>query len=415
MTEYAFTKDQARTMLIAAQGFSSPPPQVGHNEVADCIRRMGILQIDTINVVARSPYLVLWSRLGDYKPKLLEDLLEMGKLFEYWSHEACFIPIEDFPYYRRLMLEKRKHPRRFEWLDDNQAAATAMLEHVRANGPAKSSDFDRTDGRKGNWWDWKSEKHALDFLHTAGDLMILRRDRFQRIYELRERVLPDWNDSAAPPYEEVLRYLVLKTVDSLGIASEGWCADYFRILKKEATRHLKQLTADGLLLPALIEGFSEPAYISTENKLLADKVLQGLELSTATLLSPFDPVVWHRKRALELFDFDYRIECYVPAPKRKYGYFVLPILIGSAIVGRLDAKAHRKEKIFEVKELFLEPGVKPDDSLIRQIGLAIQKCAIWHGASTVTVTKGPTVKLAKQIQSAAKISKRRTQDLKAPN
>jgi uncharacterized protein YcaQ len=400
---YTFSKDQARTMLLAAQGFAESPQPIGHDEVEQAIRRMGVLQIDTISVVARSPYFVLWSRLGQYDPKLLEDLLESARLFEYWSHEACFIPIDDFAYYRRLMIEAKQHPKRFDWLANNSEAAAAMLEHVRKKGPTRSSDFERTDGEKGSWWNWKDEKIALDFLHTAGELMILKRDKFQRIYELRERVLPHWQDLMAPSYEEVLRYLLEKTVRCLGVACTSWCGDYFRLPKKDFRAQLEWLATEGRLLPATIEGVAEPAFLCADQTELADRVLAGLDMPYANLLSPFDPIVWDRKRAFELFDFDYGIECYVPEPKRKFGYFVLPILVGNIIVGRLDAKAHRKDKIFEVKELFLEPGVQVDESLLFQIGGAIRRCAVWHKTPTVVVTKARTAKLAKQIQSAAKV------------
>lgn len=404
MSDLFFTRDQARTMLLAAQGFGDAPKDaITQLDVRECVRRMGVLQIDTIHIVARSPYLVLWSRLGGYDPALLEHLLRDGEVFEYWSHEACFIPIEDYPYYRRFMLESRKHTSRFEWLNLNREAADQMLQHVRDNGETRSSDFERTDGKRGNWWDWKHEKKALDFLHTAGELMISRRDKFHRIYDLRERVLPDWQDSSAPSYEDVMKKLVQKTVGCLGVAASGWCADYFRLPKKEVVAHLAQLTAEGLLHQATIEGIEMPAFVTTESLGLVSQILSGqIKIYGATLLSPFDPVVWDRKRALELFAFDYRIECYVPEPKRKFGYFVLPILVGNRLVGRLDAKAHRKDKVLEIKAIFLEAGVEATPDLVEEIGAAIRRFASWHHSPTVKVSQADRPKLAKQIEAAAK-------------
>jgi uncharacterized protein len=407
MMQIQFNKDQARTMLLAAQGFAEPiVPEVSMDDVQNCIRRMGVLQIDTIHVVARSPYFVLWSRLGTYRPELLEDLLVEKKIFEYWSHEACFIPAEDYAYYRRFMLDGSKKGWWFRLIPDNREKADAMLQYIRENGPTRSSDFERTNGQKGGWWNWKDEKVMLDGLFTVGELMIDRRERFQRVYDLRERVVPHWQDSAAPSYEEVLAALVEKSVCCLGVACATWCADYFRLPKKEVLGQIARLAEKGVLVSAQIEGLSQPAYVSASQLGLALQVLEGnVSLQPSSLLSPFDPAVWDRKRALELFDFDYRIECYVPEPKRKYGYFVLPILVGNRLVGRLDAKAHRKEKVFEVKELYLEQGMEVTDEIVGLIGQAIKRCALWHKTPTVKVSHADKTKLARSVQAAAKAYK----------
>jgi uncharacterized protein YcaQ len=180
--------------------------------------------------------------------------------------------------------------------------------------------------------------------------------------------------------------------------------------KKEVAKALEFLAVDGHLFEAEIEGLTDRAFVASEQ--LAKSVLGGVQFLGVSLLSPFDPVVWDRVRALELFDFDYRIECYMPEAKRRYGYFSLPILVGSAIVGRLDAKAHRKDKVFEVKNLVLEPGVKPDAALVASIARTLKQCAIWHGTPQVTVTKANTVRLASSIESAAKRVRFRKDDVR---
>src|SRR5262245_36218291 len=383
------SSDAARALLLAAQGLNRRPTRAaGKADVLDTIRRMGVLQIDTIHVVARSPYLVLWSRLGDYQPRWLEELLAEGALFEYWAHEACFLPIEDYPLFRHRMLDAAnlgwKYAR--EWAAQNREALDRVLAYVREHGEVRSADFERTDGSDGKWWGWKTEKRALETLFTSGELMIARRQNFQRVYDLRQRIMPDWDDAALPSLDEMRRILALKAVRALGVTSARWVGDYFRTRKLETTAVVKALADEGALLRVQVAGWSEEAYIHPDNVALAEKAADGkLRPKLTTLLSPFDPLVWDRARALALFGFDYRIECYTPAPKRRYGYFTLPILRRGALVGRLDAKAHRKEGRFEIKALHLEPGVPLADDLIADIAGALRECAAWHKTPTVDV------------------------------
>jgi uncharacterized protein len=399
------TQDAARALMLATQGLLAPPRRrAAKGDVLATIRRMGALQIDTIQVVARSPYLVLWSRLGAYQTRWLDELLAEGALFEYWSHEACFLPIEDYPLYRRLMLDRlgRTWWDVNSWIEAHQGDVDRVLERIRTGGEARSSDFERTDGKKGSWWDWKVEKQALEMLYTLGDLMIARRENFQRIYDLRERVLPTWDDARTPSLDEARRALALHTVRALGVTPPRWLADYFRLRRINSARMLEQLAAEGELLPAEVEGWKEPAYIHPENRVLAEQAASGaLRPTLTTLLSPFDPLVWDRRRALELFGFDYRIECYTPAPKRRYGYFTLPILRRGQLIGRLDPKAHRKERVFEVKALYLEPGVRVTAGLARDLGAALRACAAWHGTPQVVVRSADPPALIEALSTSA--------------
>jgi uncharacterized protein YcaQ len=366
---------------------------------------MGVLQIDTIHVVARSPYVVLWSRLGAYPQEWLTDLLAEGALFEYWAHEACFLPIESFPLFRRQMLDaastglKWKYSQ--EWAAHNGEALDRVLARVREHGPVRSSDFERTDGQAGGWWEWKPEKRALETLFTAGELMIARRHNFQRIYDLRERVLPDWDDARVPPIDEIRRALALQAVRALGITSARWVADYFRTSQRDTAPLLPALASEGQLIEAAVEGWDAPAYIHPDNLALAEQAAAGaLVPELTTLLSPFDPLVWDRARALAMFGFDYRIECYTPAPKRRYGYFTLPILRRGQLIGRLDPKAHRKEGRFEVKALHLEPGVPITGELVDDLAGALREFADWHATPAVELRMSDPPKLAAQVQRA---------------
>jgi uncharacterized protein len=394
----------AQALMVAAQGLHRRPDHAASKaDLLAAIRRMGVLQIDTIHVVARSPYLVLWSRLGAFPQEWLTDLLAEGALFEYWAHEACFVPIESYPLFRHRMLGASEMGWKYarEWAAQNREALDRVLAHVRANGEVRSSDFERTDGQAGGWWEWKPEKRALETLFTSGELMIARRHNFQRIYDLRERIMPDWDDARMPPIELVRRTLVLEAVRALGITSARWVADYFRTSQRDTAPLLPALAAEGALLEVAAEGWPSPAYIHPDNLALAETAQAGMLVpELTTLLSPFDPLVWDRARALAMFGFDYRIECYTPAPKRRYGYFTLPILRRGQLIGRLDPKAHRKEGRLEIKALHLEPGVPVTSALVADIAGTLREFADWHATPTVEVRLSDPPKLAAQVQRA---------------
>jgi uncharacterized protein YcaQ len=373
------TISQVRLVQLAAQGLLLPPAQpAAKADVLAAIQRMGVLQIDTISVVARSPYLVLFSRLGTYDPAWLEELLAEGAIFENWAHAACFIPIEDFPLIRRTMLEQSHSSYFGNWAERNKPTLDHVLDSVRQNGSMRSADF-ASEKSPGGWWNWKSEKIALEYWLMRGDLMVARRDKFQRVYDLRERILPNWDDARAPSVREMQREFVRKSVRAMGIARRQWVWDYYRLKKKLAVEIVDELVSEGSLYQVAVEGWQEPALFAPEDEPLLHQAAAGeLTASHTTLLSPFDPLTWDRERARQLFGFDFTIQAYTPAAKRQYGYFPLPILHHGALVGRVDAKAHRKEGIFEVKGLFLEETSVPSVELASALAAAIRSCASWH-------------------------------------
>lgn len=378
----------ARALILQAQGLlHAPNSQATKETVLAAIQNLGVLQIDTINIVARSPYLSLFSRMGDYDPAWLDALLAEGKLFEYWAHAASFLPMEQYSYHRRLMLEKLRWHRYQAWYLDHQADSDAVFAHVKANGSVKSADFERKDGKKGTWWDWKIEKDALEYWFAAGELMITRREKFQRVYDLREQVLPTWEDTLAPSLDESICYLVLKTVQALGLSRPVWVADYFRLPKNMVKAALKQLLESGALQEVKVESWEEPALLPAETAAQINSNPAELEATYTTLLSPFDSLIWDRQRTRQIFGFNFSIECYLPAAKRKYGYYLLPVLYHGALVARLDAKAHRKAGMFEVKALYWEPGINIEDQMLSEVGRAIQACANWHRTPQVIVQK----------------------------
>jgi uncharacterized protein YcaQ len=406
MSELTLSLGAARALHLAAQGMLQPRrAHACKDDVLAAIRRMGVLQIDTISVVARSPYLVLWSRLGDYDPAWLEQLLAEGKLFEYWAHEACFIPVEDYGLYRHRMLDT--DPLGWKsgasWMRGHAEQVERVLEHIRSNGPTRAADFERVDGKGGGWWEWKPEKRSLEALFTAGKLMVARRQNFHRVYDLAERVLerglPGWDDSSAPSMDEVRREFALRAVKALGLAKAAWIPDYHRTRPPHLAA--QALADEGLLLRARVEGWKEPVFVHPEHAGLLAAAAEGrLNPTVTALLSPFDPIVWDRRRALELFGFDYRLECYTPAAKRRYGYFTLPVLRRGQLVGRIDAKAHRAAGVFELKSVALEPAVRSSERLLRDIAAAVLRCARWHGCPVVELTRTEPETVAPPLRAA---------------
>lgn len=405
---------QARNLHLEAQGLlRRPRAKSKRGDLMDAIERMQLLQIDTIHVVARSPYLVLFSRLGNYPADWLGQALERGDIFECWSHEACFVPTTAFALHRA---HQDCGGRASHWASKNAARTQsaqrkgmdAVLDRIREQGPVKASDFEATHRVKTGWWGWKDEKRWLEALFERGELMIARRERFQRVYDLSERVMARMGveaESMKNDEAEVSRTLLLNAVKALGITQARWIADYYRTKPRHKDADLDGLVDSGAVIRVEVRGWENPAYVHHEHAGLLQRAVSGkLRATHTTLLSPFDPLVWDRERASTMFGFDYRIECYVPEPKRHYGYFVLPILDRGTIVGRLDAKAHRADGQFEVKSVHLEPGIEADAKRIDAIANAIRACVDWHGTPEVVVRRSDPRSLAaalrKVLQSA---------------
>lgn len=382
--------------MLATLGLLTPPRRkAGKADVLACIRQIHNLQIDTISVVARAHQHILWSRLGSYQTNWLEELHAEGQLFEYFSHAVCLLPIEDYPLFRALMREKFVGWDNIrDWGHKNADILDQILDHIHQNGAVRSSDFESKESR-GAWWDWKVEKVALEHLYYRGDLMIARRESFQRVYDLRERVLPTWNDAQTPEYPVAVRELIRKAIKALGVANNTWAANYFYIKNAETAAAIEQLLAEGAIFPVSVEGLKGgPFFAHVENDYLLEAALAGqLPATHTTILSPFDPLISDRGRMKELFDFDYSIECYTPAPKRKYGYFVLPILHQGQLIGRMDAKAWRKEGRLQVIRLYLEPGIRITAGLTKALAKTLRAYASWQGLNSVVVDWADSEKL----------------------
>ncbi|HET8554066.1 MAG TPA: crosslink repair DNA glycosylase YcaQ family protein [Rhodanobacteraceae bacterium] len=384
---------QARLLHLAAQGLlHKPRRRPSRTLLEQAIARMQMLQIDTIHVVARSPYLVLFSRVGDYPAAWLDDLLGDGRIAECWAHEACFVTAEDYPLHRAARPLRDNHwaMRRARRMHAEHAdSMQRLLDQVREHGPVRSSDFTRAGRAAGTWWDWKPEKRWLEAWFALGELMVARRDRFQRIYDLAEKVTARHAVGSAPAdAADARRQMLARSVRALGVARTRWVADYFR-LGKATQDEMHDLHRAGEILPVRVHGWDKPAWIHRVHAELARRAAAGrLRATHTTVLSPFDPVIWDRARVRGMFGFDYTLECYLPAHRRRHGYFVLPLLHRGRLVGRLDAKAHRRDGVFEVRTISLEPDVAATDDLANALAAAISQCAHWHGTPEVTVSSG---------------------------
>ena len=401
---------QARALHLAAQGLLQPPKRrASRNDLLATIQRMRLLQIDSIHVVARSPYLVLHARLGDYPLVWLEDALEEGRIVECWAHEACFVTASDIGFHRAWRLQTERN----HWSDQHAARTRDsyakemenLLAHIRKSGPVRASDFERADRGVSGWWEWKPEKKWLEAWFASGDLMVTRRERFQRVYDLAERVLgkldPPYDDApSALSQTELRKRFVLDSVRALGITQARWVADYFRLKPSVDDRELAALVATGELLSVQVAGWDNLAYVHADHIELLNKTREGRLRATHTaLLSPFDPVVWDRARLRGMFDFDYTIECYVPEAKRQYGYYVLPLLHRGRLVGRVDAKAHRNDGVFEIKGFFIEPDIEPSERMLDGVAEAIAKTAAWHGTPKIKLGRCRPAHIASALRA----------------
>ncbi|HED6270576.1 winged helix-turn-helix domain-containing protein [Enterobacter sichuanensis] len=383
----------ARHLHLAAQGLLKKPRRRAQPaDILSTVQRMSLLQIDTINIVARSPYLVLFSRLGSYPSQWLDESLSKGELMEYWAHEACFLPRSDFALVRHRMLapEKMGWKYRQAWMLEHAAEIEQLIAHIQENGPVRSADFEHPRKGTSGWWEWKPHKRHLEGLFTSGKVMVIERRNFQRVYDLTHRVMPHWDDERDLLSREAAEAIMLEnSARSLGIFRSQWLADYYRLRQPALKPLLEMWQQEQRIIPVMVETLGE-MWLHEELLPLLPQALEGkLQATHSTVLSPFDPVVWDRKRAEQLFGFSYRLECYTPAPKRQYGYFVLPLLHKGQLVGRMDAKMHRKTGTLEIIALYLEEGVRVTAALEKGLTLAISEFARWQGAHDVTLGRVP--------------------------
>ncbi len=356
---------QARRIALTAQGLSGsqPPARATRwNALGKAIDDLNLLQIDSVNVLSRSHYLPLFSRLGAYDRSLLDrhTLAHSNRrCFEYWAHEASLLPPRFQPLLRWRMDDARNGQGIYKGLtqfaSQNRQVLERTLEKITREGPLRPRDFGETAVRSGEWWGWNDTKTALEYLFWTGDVTTARRDGFERVYDVPDRVIPaDILDTPTPPRAEAMRELARQSARALGIATETDIRDYFRLPLADARRAVQELAEQGDIREMQVEGWNKPAYLWRDAR-------PARKFDRATVLSPFDPLVWNRDRAHRLFGFHYRIEIYTPAPRRQFGYYVLPVLVGEDLVGRLCMKADRQAGTLRINAAWHEDGVAPGE------------------------------------------------------
>jgi uncharacterized protein YcaQ len=390
----------ARILAVVKQGLHRRPPAAGKQALVDIIRRIGLLQLDTIHVVARSHYLVILSRAGLYNPADLDALLYPDRrLFEQWAHAACLIPIEDHAYFAPVIQARRDGPLD-GWVErrlggEPDSILQAVLAEVHERGPLPSRHFEDPREQRGTWWDWKPAKTALEVLFDQGYLMVDRRENFHRFYDLAERVLPS---SARPPQRTVKdyrRWATMRSVACLGVATPAHASDYYRQRKPMVRAQMEHLAGEGALVPVDVEGWKETAYLDPADLSLVGEIEAGEHQPTlTTFLSPFDNLIWDRQRVRDLFGFDYRVEMYTPATQRKHGYYLLPILHRGRLVGRLDPKADRKARTLIVRAVYLEPEEPLTGELLAGIAGALHEFMAFHGSQKLIIERTEPEELA---------------------
>ncbi|QDT97409.1 winged helix-turn-helix domain-containing protein [Gimesia aquarii] len=361
----------AQRLMVASQKLSGPaldPVQI--------IEHLGYVQIDTISVVERAHHHVFWSRNPKYSPTDLDNLIESRDAFEYWSHAASYLPMKDYRF--SLPLKKEFQKRETSWYPKDLKMMKQVLTRIRKEGPLRSKDFEMTKKGKSGWWDWKPAKKALERLFLEGKLEITRREGFQKVYDLPENVIPGSVDTTLPSETDYARFLIQRTLQHHGLASVSEIA-YMRKAqtKKTVLKTLNEMVAAGEISQVAVEGVDEPYFALRQ-------ALENIPRvgSKIHILSPFDNLIIQRNKLITFFDFDYKIECYVPAPKRKYGYFSLPVLQGSRFVARIDCKADRSNHKLMIQSIHYEKNV--DQSLLqKKMGSKLLAFAKFNGCNVV--------------------------------
>jgi uncharacterized protein YcaQ len=380
---------EARRVAFAAQGFGARPPAVGMRHVSATFARLGLLQLDTVNVFERSHYLPMLARLGAYDRGLLDRLVAhdrrprvLGRTTELWAHEAAIVPVDDVPLLR--FRAERFRARHADWFATHASLVAELRAIVADRGPSSVGEIEHPSNVRGpgGWWDRGDVYHAIHAMFRAGDLVVLGRRRFERIYDLADRALPERLRHVVPE-EEATVELVRRAAVALGVATLDDLRDYHRLAYlADARRALERLVDDGELLPVTVDGWGAPAYLH-----VAQRVPRAIDATA--LLSPFDPIVWHRPRALRMLGLHYRISIYTPPEEREHGYYVLPVVVGDEVVGRIDLKSDRRAGVLRVQHAHVEPAhAARSGELAERIAPRIHEAAAWQGLAAVAVA-GP--------------------------
>ncbi|HEX3364272.1 winged helix-turn-helix domain-containing protein [Phenylobacterium sp.] len=382
------TAGEARRITLAAQGFATPRPEgpVTRRQLVKLIERLGVVQIDSVNVVSRTHYLPAFARLGAYPREMLEDLAWAKKrpLFEYWAHEASLLPVENQPLFRWRMQDAHdgagtwKGVARF--LRERRDFVDKVLDEIGARGQLSASDLEMGQKGEGGWWGWSEAKRAVECLFWTGELTTAtRRGTFERVYGLPDKVLPKAIIQApTPSREEAQRALLRIAIRAMGVATAFDLRDYFRMPVADAKARTPELVEDGSLIPVTVKGWRDAAFVDPAAK-------RPRRVDAQALLSPFDNLIWYRERTERMFGVRYRIEIYTPAAKRTHGYYVLPFLEGDALTARVDLKSDRKAGVLIVQASHAEPWAS--DATPVRLAQELKLMAGWLGLRGVRVER----------------------------
>lgn len=388
--------NQAKNLILHRQLLDDALPLSGKDGTYQAIDRLGYVQIDTINIIERAHHVALNARVDGYRQEHLHQLQKHDKkIFEYWAHAASYLPMKDYRYYISHM-QGRRSKNISSWIKGKKHIIDRVKKRVAEEGPLSGSDFEGRNKRKGVWWDWKPEKMAMEVLFLRGELMVSERRNFQRIYDLTERVLPQGLDISMPGEREEKHFFIKRALGSMGAATEGDIDKYMHITGR-MSKWLKELEESGDISQVSIEGLSKKYFSLTEDLAGIDGISESGQ-HKVHLLSPFDNLIILRNRIREIFDFEYTLECYVPAAKRKYGYFSLPILWKGDLVGRLDPKADRKNQQLIINSLFIEKRMADGDEFFSALGKSLKDFAAFNKCDEVTLVKTYPAKYGKNIK-----------------
>ena len=376
------TIHQLRNITLESQGLLRRSSfGKGKKAVLNTLEHLGYLQIDTLSIVERAHHHTLWTRIPDYRACYLDDLVKEHKVFEYWFHAASYLPMRDFRFVLPKMLAVKQNDSHYYRADPK--VLRYVIDMIRAEGPKKARDFENETKKPGSWWNWKPTKIALERLFLQGDLMISERNGMQKTYDLAERVLPNDIDLTVPSPIEFAEYLVTTYLRAYGWTSVKQITHLKagEAIRKNVNIALDRLIEEDVIEPIAIEG-RQPVYVLRD--LLERRIRMTDEIR---LLSPFDNAIIHRDRVQQFFDFDYRIECYTPKEKRHYGYFCLPILFGNTFIGRVDCKAHRRNRQFELIHLHIEKQEIDPNLWVKSFVETIKDFAGFNGCESIQLTQ----------------------------
>jgi uncharacterized protein YcaQ len=378
MMSTEISSSQAKKLVLLQQNFRTTTYARNKPDLLSCIEQMGYVQIDSISVVARAHHHSLFNRVENYSEQKLADLIADAKVFEYWSHAAAYLPLRDYRY--SLVRKQAIKNGEMHWYKPDRKAMAEVLGRIKTDGPLMAKDFKQIEHANSGWWDWKPAKVALEQLFMQGDLMVTQRRGFQKVYDLTERVLPSDTDTRIPSQSEHCRYLILQYLKGNGLAKIEHISYLRKGVKSEVALQLKQLLEEGGIIQVQVNKHFYYALSGIENQLKT-----RLSQEKLRILSPFDNLLIQRARMRELFKFDYQIECYVPAAKRTYGYFSLPLLQGLKFVGRMDVKMHRKELHMCVQHLHLE--TENLEKLCQPFVQALKDFMLFQQANSITIER----------------------------